>query len=41
MDQKTPLNDEKPVRFAYFARRNPAINRLPVTPYHIGKFWYR
>jgi hypothetical protein len=26
MDQKTPLDDEETVRFAYFARRNPAIH---------------
>ena len=40
MDQKTPLNDEEPVRFAYFARRNPAIHRLSVTPNHLRKFRY-
>jgi hypothetical protein len=40
MDQKTPLHDEQPVRFAYFARRNPAIHRLSVTSNHPRKFRY-
>jgi len=40
MNQETPLNDEKAVRFAYFARRNPAIHRLPVTSNHLRKFGY-
>ena len=41
MDQKTPLHDEKTVRFAYFARRNPAIYRLSITSNHLRKFRYR
>jgi hypothetical protein len=38
MDQKTPLDDEETVRFAYFARCNPAIHRLSITPNHFRKF---
>jgi hypothetical protein len=34
MDQKTPLYDEKSVRFAYFACLNPAIYRFTVTANH-------
>ena len=32
MDQKSPLDHEKAVGFAYFACRDPAIHRLSVTP---------
>ena len=41
MDQETPLDNEKTVRSAYFARRNPAIDRLSVSPNHLRKFRYR
>ena len=41
MDQKTTLDQEKTVRFSYFARRNPAIHGLSITPNHLRKFWYR
>jgi len=34
MDQKTPLDNKKTVCFADFARCNPAIHRLSVTPNH-------
>src|SRR6266851_6223350 len=40
MDQKTPLDNKKTVRLADFARRNPAIDRLSVTPNHLRKFGY-
>ena len=40
MDQKTPLDHEKTVRIAYFARRNPAIHCLSVTPNHLRKLGY-
>src|ERR1700730_3903865 len=41
MDHKSSLDHEKTVGFAYFARRDPAIHRLSVTPNHLRKFGYR
>ena len=38
MDQETPSHHEKTVRFADFARRNPAIYRLAVPSNHLRKF---
>ena len=35
IDQETPRDNEKTVRSAYFARRNPAIDRLSVSPNHL------
>ena len=40
MNQKTPLDQEETVNFAYFARRNPAI-RFSITPNHLREFRYR